>query len=265
MKRSGLFFGVLLWLAAAGSAFVIQGVLESPSEALAGGSTDPLSRFVGAAKEAFGDTLFIKADSYFHGGVIHEDHHDDSAAEVETEGALDHEAKESPKDWIARINDGIQTHELMHLAKEKRMEMLPFFSLAVSLDSHNVEAILTTAFWLEREFGKPENAAPLLKKGALDNPDSWEIENALGHFYFRQKNYALSEGHLSAALKKLGTTPIERYQHMDLYYYLAEACFAQGKKIEALKAYRNAVRFFDEKATPFLRSSIGNKIEKLAQ
>ena len=265
MKKNGLILGLLLWFAAAGLASAVQGSLDDPSAAFTGEPVDPLSRFIGSAKEAFGDTLFIRADSYFHGGVPHEHHHDDSAVEVEKEGALGFETEEAPGDWIARINHDIQTHELIHLTKAKRVEMLPFFVLSTSLDPHNIEAVLTTAFWLEREFDRPEDASQLLKKGVLDNPDSWEIDSALGQFYFRRKKYVQAEEHLRAALKKLGTAPIENYKHMDLYYYLAEGCLAQGKKIEALEAYRAAVRFFDEKITPFLRSSIRNKITELVK
>ena len=248
----------LLWGAAVTLALLIQ-------QDLGASSVDPLSRFLGSAKEAVGDTLFLKADVYFHGGVRHEDHHDETAEALEKEGVIHEDAapaEAAPKDWIEKMNRRIQVHEIVHLSKENRKEMLPFFAMAAALDPRNVEAVLTAAYWLDSEFGKSADALEVLKKGLRDNPGSWEIENALGRFYFRTREWAPAEQHLRQAAERSGPAPLENYTRVDLYYHLAEACAALGKKAEALQAYRVAERFFDGKTTLFLRSAILDKIRQ---
>ncbi len=255
----------LFWLGAVFLGFIIQQNLNLDDAAAE--PVDPLSRFVGSAKEAFGDTLFLKADVYFHGGVLHEHHHDDSSEALEKEGVFHEEkepAEEMPKDWIAKINHKIQVHELMHLNKDKRKEMLPFFAMATTLDPHNVEAVLTTAYWLYSEFGKPEDAANLLKKGIRDNPSSWEMENALARFFERKKEWASAEEHFRKALEKTSSGKIENFERVDMNYRLAETRLKLGKKREALEAYREASRYFDNKTTPFLQSVILRNIKELS-
>ena len=258
----------LFWVFAIFLGSFIHQNLNEVSAATPSEPTDPLSRLVGSAKEVIGDTLFVKADIYFHGGVMHGHPHDESAETLETEGVF-HEAKqrpeEAPGDWIAKINREIQTHTLMHLSKEKRKEMLPFFALSTALDPRNVEAVLTAAYWLEHEFGKTEDAIELLKKGVRDNPSSWETENALGRLYFRQKkDWTLAEWHLREAVRKSESGKIENFERVQISYYLGETYLALGKKNEALGAYRNASRYFDGKTTLFLQSVILNKIKELS-
>ena len=231
------------------------------------GPVDPLSRFLGSAKEAFGDTLFLKADVYFHGGVMDEAHHDETAEALEKEGAIEDgegHGETAPKDWIAKINRQVQVHEVVHLSKEKRKEMLPFFAMATALDPRNVEAVLTSAYWLDKEFGKTGDALKVLEKGLRDNPDSWEIENALGRFYFRREEWAKAGRHLREALGKPSFQKAEDYEHVDLYYHLAGARLQLGKKEEALQAYLEARRFFGDKTAPFLRTQIEDKIKELS-
>ncbi len=145
--RAGAF---ALWMAAV---FLAVLILRDPAQA-AVAAGDPLSRFLGSAKEAVGDTLFLKADAYFHGGVIEKDHHDETPEELRREGLLAPATPhiETPKDWIVAVNREVHVSEIAHLTKQGRKEMLPFFSMAATLDPTNVEAVLTTAYWFENEF-----------------------------------------------------------------------------------------------------------------
>ena len=77
----------------------------------------------------------------------------------------------------------------MHLSDEKKIEMLPFFALSTKLDPRNIEAVLTAAYWLDTRFDKTAEAVKTLKKGVEDNPDSWEIENALAGIYEHSTGY----------------------------------------------------------------------------
>src|SRR5262245_48323789 len=107
-------FSVMLLVPAAALAFFIHQSLVSASPASPG---DPLSRLIGSAEEAVGDTLFLKADSYFHGGVT--EHYDDnSPADISKQGHIDDDeeaaSKVAPADWIARINAEVGAHEHRH-------------------------------------------------------------------------------------------------------------------------------------------------------
>lgn len=230
-----------------------------------GETSDPLSRLVGSSKEAFGDTLFIKADEYFHGGVMHDHHEDESATDLAREGVLEEGAPEGHdhEDWIARMNHAVHAHELMHLKKEDRKEMLPFFYSAVTLDPHNVEALLTTAHWLDREFGGTAEARALLEKGIRDNPDSWELEAGLAKIQSRAGERTAAAGHWRAAVEKAGRSGPEDFERVTLYHDLGESEEGMGRPGAALDAYEKASRYFDDKTAPYLRSVIEEKIKQL--
>ena len=181
-------------------------------------ASDPLFLAMGSAKEAIGDTLFLRADEYFHGGFIDRDHpHEESAEEVEKEGLIHPEEGEYPHgDWIEGINRQIRATQERHLEKDKRKEMLPFFKWATDLDPHNIEAVLTTAFWLDREFNKPEEARAVLEKGVRDNPSSWELESEYARSLLKAGDRAASETHLQAAIAKSADANLDDFQRRAL-------------------------------------------------
>lgn len=224
-----------------------------------------LYRILGSAKEAVGDTLFLKADEYFHGGVTEGFHEEGGVASKE--GYIEDEPKrQAPSDWIAWINERVMSHEHFHLDRDNQKEMLPFFALSTALDPYNVEAVLTTAYWLDRQFGKTDEAIGILEQGIEDNPNSWEIEGQLADIYFkRKKEYALSEGHYREAIRKsAGQTTVETHYRVDMHYHLAEVLLVQGKKPEALKAYQDAVSYYEDKHPPALKDMILKKIQELS-
>src|SRR3989338_7935905 len=108
--------------------------------------------------------------------------------------------------------------------------MLPFFAIATTLDPYNVEAILTSAYWLNAHFGKLDEAIDVLKKGLKDNPDSWEIAFNLGTFYYKlKKDYAQSETYYLLALEKSSGQDVPKHVLTDLHYYLAEGYSMRGE------------------------------------
>ena len=97
---------ILLWPAAGLLAFFIQ-TQVTEAEVRTAEPADPLSRFIGSAKEAFGDTLFLKADAYFHGGVADNDRDMESEEEIGKEGVIA-EDREGPKTanlWADHFSD----------------------------------------------------------------------------------------------------------------------------------------------------------------
>ena len=230
--------------------------------------SDPLFLAIGSAKEAIGDTLFLKADEYFHGGVREEGSHEDVTAEdLKREGLIpekEGEGRNLPKDWIAGINGQIRATRDMHLTKEKRNEMLPFFKWATDLDPHNVEAILTTAYWLENEFRKKPEAVALLEKGIRDNPESWELEHDLAKLYERSGDLVSAAPHYREAAHKSVAARLENFERVSMYYEWGKSAEAAGKAKEALDAYARATRYFDPKTKAYLQSVILARIKELS-
>ena len=247
--------------------FAIDRQLHSSQEAF--DFQDALFRFVGSAKEAVGDTLFLKADSYYHGGG--EMHYEETPGELEKEGRVEHReeesayAEEAASDWIAGINHQIKSYEHYHLAKTEQKEMLPFFALATSLDPHNVEAILTAAYWLDSHLGKTDAAIETLLKSEKSNPDAWEIDDSLAKIYFsRLKNYSAGEKYFFDAIQKAQSRAVDEHTIADLYFHLAESRRLQNKKEEALQAYRSALAHLKDTDPLSFKKTVDDKIRELS-
>jgi tetratricopeptide (TPR) repeat protein len=264
MTARPVFWMFLLLLASGLLAVRVENGLGTAFAMAYGEPVDPLSRLIGSAKEAVGDTLFIKADSYFHGGVNHDDHRDESREDFDREGVIEEGEVTVSTDWIARINSQVRAHELKHLEKDKRKEMLPYFMLSSQLDPYNIEAVLTTAFWLDHEFGKTDQARELLEKGLRDNPTSWEIPNSLAQLSEHQGDKDRAEKYYRDAVQKAPKTSLEEYEWVELYYRWAEILNALGRAPEALDAYQKAAEHYDIKTGEYLRGAIADKIKELS-
>lgn len=259
LARERLVFLILLLLAGI-QAF---GLSRRPEFEYAG-SNDPLSRLLGSAKELLGDFAFLKADLYFHHGARRKfDHaHRDHAAE---EGAHAEETQASggANDGILLLYNEVVFDGHYELGRGEEQEILPFLSWAVSLSPHNVQAVLTTAYWLERHFGKPDEAAAVLETGANDNPDAWEIEYELGKTLYKQKNYARAAPHLSEAARKHGPAGEDRILLREIYYYLGESESALSDETDALQAYRKVLDHMVEGEAEPLKEKVLGKIRAL--
>ncbi len=204
----------------------------------------PLEQVLGSSREIIGDTMFLKADEYLHGGVTDKFHEHENAEQLE--GFIHepgHEAEGAPADWIESVNSRVKSHEHMHLAGDKRKEMLPFFALSTALDAHNIDAILASAYWLETDFGKTADAVRVLRKGVADNPDAWQLEDSLAGIYFRAKAFTRAAAFYEAALAKARLKKPESYEWVEMYYHLGECRIHEGRKAEALTAYKNALKY----------------------
>lgn len=225
---------------------------------------DAFYRLLGSAKEGMGDVLFLKADAYYHGGVTAG--FSEKRGEAEKEGMIeaDEELNGSSLDWVSRVNHRIQSYAHMHLTKEKEKEILPFLMWSVSLDPHNLSAVLTTAFTLDKDFGKSDEAIKILEKGLQENPESWEIAHDLGKLYFmRKKNYGQSERYLGIAVDKSAGQELPKDMLAQTLYLLAESRLALGKNSEALDAYQKALASFQDSMEIPLKDRIRNKIRNL--
>ncbi len=232
-------------------------------------SGDLLYQLIGGAQEVVGDTFFLKADSYFHGGAEHtfsaeeehfhkegeEDHDEDSHQEAKTVLA---------SDWIAAVNHQVHITKHRHLTESEIKEMLPFLNLSVQLDPYNVEAILATAYWLERHLHKTEEALGVLKQGLKNNPTSWEINYHIGSIYFKTKgSVAESTPYFEEALRQIKDP--EAPEAAEPTYFLAEAYAAQNRQAEALLVYQKALTLFKDKNSAVIQQTIRDKIKQISQ
>lgn len=216
MKRSELGYSVAAGFLAMTASMSFYFYKLHP-DGIALGSDDPLYQLIGSSKEAIGDTLFLKADEYFHGGAQFK-HGEEPPEAIEREGFIaeadredgdeDEHRSKPAVDFIKKINDQITFTQHHHLEGDQAREMLPLLAGAVSLDPHNVEAILTTAYWLSQRLDKSDEAIILLKKAIHENPDAWELYGSLGRIYFKKKNNSKAALHfLGIAAQKLKKTP----------------------------------------------------------
>ncbi|MEI8345633.1 MAG: hypothetical protein WCG06_06135 [Candidatus Omnitrophota bacterium] len=268
MSRSclttGLFLGLLLAALVLASSDLEGALVDQGHYA---SKADVMQRIFGSAEEAVGDTLFLKADSYFHGGSA--EPHEDNAQTLSQEGLIKEDPhagdkQPQPADWIENVNRQILMHQHYHLSGVKKREMLPFLAWAAALDPHNTEAILTAAFWLGGEFNRPEEALKILQKGYADNPASWEIVSALGDYYFKRKNdFQQSRRYYrqAADLFDAKAGPAERQR---LYFYLAESYDRAADRQNALSAYRKASAENPTGADTALKRDIRKKIDELS-
>ena len=227
-------------------------------------SRDPLTRLFGSVTEAFGDTAFLKASSYFHGGVSPELLHPGEGL-----GQKEDDEKDSFKkpftDWIYKINSQIHVTEHRHLHGEETREILPFLELATKLDPYNVPAILTTAYWIDAYFGKTDQAIEILKKGEKDNPGSWEIDYQLGFLYFRRRNnYAESVPCFEKSLSKMTAENSQKTDHRTALFYLAESYSKENMDEKALAAYQKALALFGGSENLALKTAISEKIRAIS-
>lgn len=245
VRRSGMdraaAVAFVAWAMASGLAFALERATAAAMPSSLSG--DPFKRLVGSISEAVGDTIFIKADSYYHGGI---DEH--IGEESEEERLREGHIGDAPAtgDWIAWVNGRVREHSHHHLTQDKQKEMLPLFSLALRLDPHNVPAVLTTAYWLERQLAKPAEARRVLEKGAADNPDAWEIDYRTADLIRRRfRDYATARAWYERALVKMTSrSDVEHYLLRNAYYSLGECLENLNDPAGARRAYENALHYF---------------------
>ncbi len=255
-----LFLG--LWCASALASHLDRG-LESSRPGF--GAQDALNRFIGGIKEGIGDTLFLKADAYFHGGVS--GHGAESAVDLVKEGQIHetHAETADKSDWISKINHEVKAHEHYHLKRDEKKEMLPFLALATRLDPYNIDAILTTSYWLSDHLGKDKEAIEVLEKGIENNPSEWALEASLAALYLKKiGDYPRAIAHYQQAIHKALKKNTEQNEVADLYSYLGDCYIKEGNTILGMEAFRAALDLLTDVRYEKLKSAIRLKINRLA-
>lgn len=183
-----------------------QGWLGAP----ASDKNDLLGQLFGGARQAVSGNMMERADQYYHGGVGHQqcetphlpdEDHEDHEDHEDQEGHDEHDGHAPPPDsdgkiriagdeqrdvptgggWWARLNEALHPRGHVHLHGERQTrELLPWMWAAVKADPENIEASITTAYWLSSQLDKSEQALDILNKAISRNPDSYELLLAKG-------------------------------------------------------------------------------------
>lgn len=227
---------------------------------------DPLFRVLGSAQEAMGDLVLVKADSYLHAGLREDITRScDHDGEDEDHDHEAHEPSESAGGWIGKIYAGVNVTEHSHLQGDRARELMPILDFSLKLNPHNVQAVLTTAYWLRDALGDPGSALSVLERGARENPASWEIEFEAAELLFKRKDYASAAVRYEAALRKMAGTESGEFDPIRTRYRLAESLERAGDVSRALVFYREAAAFYAPGQTTPLKEAIDRKVASLGE
>ena len=138
-----------------------QGYSVHPQQGNTGNFLDILA---GDTRTLIGNSMFEKAETYYHGGIS--DHGDCSAStggkhndHDDHDGHDDHDSKKQPTsprfDPWKHLYDGIHAEAHVHLALNKAEELLPWYWAACEASPHNIQAFEATAYALTTMLQQP--------------------------------------------------------------------------------------------------------------
>jgi len=155
--------------------------------------TSLLDQVLGEARMTISDTMILKADEYFHGGVrvtdcTHDHAHAANSLDLPGsahahEGEHDHhededEARsEAPRrDLWGWVNTRIHIAEHRHVEGDQARELIPWYWAAVRIEPKNVHAYLLCASVVSQDLMNPSEAIHILEEGIRNNPADAELE-----------------------------------------------------------------------------------------
>ncbi len=215
-----------------------------------------LWQVMGEARSIISNLSLLQADLYFHGGIGNaRDEHEGAFAFVERGADHDHEKclhgeithDTSPYNLLLRLSDEISITEHFHLKGDQLKEIVPWLYMASETDPNNVLAYTLTGYYLAYRLDKVEQALAFLKKGLMNNPDSWQINGEIGRIYFQKvKNYYASSRYLSRAKVLLEKAPHDKFQERAILAYLALSYERLGEDQKALPLYHRLDDLFPD-------------------
>jgi tetratricopeptide (TPR) repeat protein len=196
-------------------------VVQSEGESVAG-------RLLGASRTAFGDSFFSEADDYFHLGVGH----------LQT--------KAFTNSVIQRWADSIRPMGHVHAQGEGLKEIMPWLRLSTEMDPHNVDAYLTTAYWLGEGLRRGDLAMNVLLEAQRENPRDYRVLSARAQLFFRQRDDEQAGALLDAGigLWPSGLDPQDRQCQLDLAQMCSYRAFLhemKGEREKALALFKRAL------------------------
>jgi tetratricopeptide (TPR) repeat protein len=163
------------------------------------------SLLLGSSSRIFANTVFVKADSYYHSGfyptIFDNNSNFRTPHMAEDTGAVaSHNQGEEgnfmgpPRDWIDAFGRHFIPNRHTHLdeggpggelgGSSEVREILPWLKLAAGLDPENVKTYVVTAFWLRTRLNKLPEAEQVLREGLRNNPNDPQLLFELGRIYF---------------------------------------------------------------------------------
>jgi tetratricopeptide (TPR) repeat protein len=182
--------------------------------------------WLGSSSEMFANSMFVKADAYFHSGyypTIYDNNApfktphlaEDSGAMQSRNSGDENTIFMHPNNWVERfqlnffpsrhthLDEGGPSGDLAESSQLK--EIMPWLKASTALDQHRIETYLVTDFWLRARMHKVNEAEAVLREGLRDNPGSAALLYELGELYrVDRKNDPQARNLYLAALESWG-------------------------------------------------------------
>lgn len=219
------------WLASAAVLLLLWGVAFSMATQLTLCPLNVLSndrsvseRLLGASRVAFGNSFFNEADTYFHKGVGHVNR------------------KAFSNDYFQTLEAAIEPSSHVHPEGVEVSEIMPWLRFATEMDPHNVDAYLTTAYWLTDSILRPDVADAVLREAQLNNPQDYRVINARAKLLFGTGADGKAAMLLDLAIKLWPSTqsPEDQQVRLDLAQMLSYRAFL----FELMNDRERALDFF---------------------
>ena len=214
---------LVLW----GVAFAMAAQLTVSPHNLLSDDVSAAERLLGASRVAFSETFFEEADNYFHKGVGHV------------------HRKAFSNDYFQSLSARINPSGHVHPENIEVSEIMPWLRFTTKMDPHNVEAYLTTAYWLEGAIRRPDIAEAVLREAQINNPKDYRVINARARMLFGTSDDEKAAMLLDAAIGLWpGSMPPDDQQaRLDLAQmlsYRAFLCEIKGDRKGAIELFKRA-------------------------
>ncbi|VGO15947.1 hypothetical protein PDESU_04536 [Pontiella desulfatans] len=184
---------------------------------------------LGPARALLAESLYERADLYFHKGV-------------------GHEKEEAFHGFFQKWKEEIVPNKHAHTEGREIEEILPWLRLASKSDPHNIEIYLVASFWLNGECDRPELARDAIREAMEKNPDRYELPLEMGRLFLSSAEYAPALESLETAMEML--TSIEEQADpeqaaLDLAFIHISRSFvneAMDKQEEAIVAAKDRLQ-----------------------
>ena len=242
-----------------------------------GGGPDVMALLFGEARKVVSNSMFDRAELYFHGGV--QEAADECAATGHSHaespgGALaaaaslpDDQAKHAEHaehdgqaasagrewDWWSAINRRVHPAAHQHLPATGEKEVVPWLWASAKVDPHNVQAYSVGAYWLGRRLGNWDEAVRFIEEGIRHNPESFDLEFCRGELlvarYPRAPEKSLRA--FEAALQKLKPEQFADVADLEMFrrrllQYLGDLNLRAGDLAAARKWYQELLRIYPQ-------------------
>ena len=254
--------GMLLVSAASASYIskVVEPFLAYP-DGLAGGEHGIARRFTGLSlfgqmRIALGKYFWLRTEDYLHFGIMHNSYTHQKVQEEMIDGykasmklSPDSErakvARPKERDWRGLFKNFsfVQPIKGYHGSPS---ELLPWYRAQTIINPTDTDAYVNAAFFLADFEDKGEEAFSFLQEGAENNPDSVEIQAAIGRLYIEKwKRYNMAIPHLEKAVALAGNVKDrdkgERRDVGNAYVFLALSYKNIGDLDSALRTAKKGV------------------------